>query len=188
MTILKERKFAVPVTAVVCVLFLLLGVGTGLRREVSDLDQMYQTGVDGSGYGIATDLQQRYTYAGNLTAVAQKYEGAFDTQIAEVSETRAALYAAMATEGYSDDFAANTALTDAVEILNEAMKSYELSEEDEAYRAELYSNLNSRNDTIRHAATDFNAQVQNFNENILGGFPANVLHSLVGVDSVEVFG
>lgn len=187
MTALKQRKIAIPLTAAACVVFLLLGVGTGLGRQVSSLTAMYQTGVDGSGYGIATDLQKRDTYAGNLTALAQKYDGAFDEEINAVSEARTALDAALATDGYGDDYDANAQLTLAIEALNEAMKDYALSDADESYRAELYADLTSRNDTISHEATDFNTQVRSFNEDILGGFPANVLHGLLGIDSVEEY-
>lgn len=188
MTRLKERNVAIPLTIVVCIIFLLLGVRTGLQRAASDLTEMYETGVDGSGYGIATDLQKRYTYSGNLTAVAQKYDAAFETEISAVSAARADLDAALATDSFADDYDANAALTEAVEALNLAMKSYDLSDEDEAYRAEIYADLISRNDTISHEATDFNAEVRSFNEDVLGAFPASLLHGLVGVDAVEVYG
>jgi hypothetical protein len=184
---LKERKIAIPLTAVVCVVFLLLGVGKGLRGQERQLAQMYETGTDGSGYGIATDLQKRYTYAGNLASVAQKYGDEFSAETAAVSTARAALNDALSTNDFGDDYDANAALTEAVESLNLAMQG-NLSDADESYRVELYNDLSSRNDTISHAATDFNTAVRAYNSDILGGFPANVLHGLVGVETAEVFG
>ena len=90
-------------------------------------------------------------------------------------------------EGAGESYRAADELLGAVEALNQAMLEGALSERDEQYRSELYASILSRTTIIAHEASDYNAQVRAFNQDVLGGFPANVLSGLAGVDQLEEY-
>ena len=180
----KRPAAAIAIVAVVIVLGTLFGVRRSLNRASAVVTEQFYQGTDGSGYGIATDLDKILEFSGNLVTVANKYGTQFSDQAQAVTQARLALDQA---EGVSASYAANEALLQAVEALNQAMQDADLADRDEQYRGELYASILSRTTIIAHEATDYNAQVRSFNQDVLGAFPANLLSGLAGVDQLEEY-
>ena len=180
----KRRQGAIAIVAVVIVLATLFGVRRSLNKASAQVSEMFYTGADASGYGIATDLDKILEFSGNLVTVANKYGAEFSDPAQAVTRARQELAQA---EGVSGQYTASQTLLQAVETLNQAMLDGELSDQDEQYRSELYASILSRTTIIAHEATDYNAQVRSFNQDVLGAFPANLLSGLAGVDQLEEF-
>lgn len=180
----KRRQGAIAIVAVVIVLATLFGVRRSLNKASEQVSEMFYIGADASGYGIATDLDKIMEFSGNLVTVANKYGTQFSDPAQAVTQARQELARA---EGVSEQYEASQALLQAVETLNQALLDGELSDQDEQYRSELYASILSRTTIIAHEATDYNAQVRAFNQDVLGAFPANLLGGLAGVDQLEEF-
>ena len=180
----KRPAAAVAIVAVVIVLGTLFGVRRSLTQASAVVTEQFYQGTDGSGYGIATDLDKILEFSGNLVTVANKYGSQFSAQAQAVTQARLALDEA---EGAAARYKANEALLQAVEALNQAMQDADLADRDEQYRSELYASILSRTTIIAHEATDYNAQVRSFNQDVLGAFPANLLSGLAGVDQLEEY-
>ena len=183
MKTLKNDKVAWLVAAVVVMLSLCFGAVRSVRAEASKVEQMFTEGVDGSGYGIAGDLEERADYAQRLTKIAGKYNGA-GQEIEAVQEAVVALSAAATP---SEKYRADKALESAVVALDLAMQDLGLSEQDEAYRSETMAGFESPGYKIDKEAVRYNEAVQTYRETVLGGFVANLVGALVSLPEVEAY-
>lgn len=152
---------------------------TGQRRAVTEA---FYNGTDGSGYGIATNLDLRVEYARNLCKIAGDYDVAPQCQAVEKAcrelETE---------EDFDDKYEANQALGAAVEALDRALQQKSLSQEDESFRKSLTADLSSYEMRIDKLASDFNSQARRFNQQVLGSFPAKLFGELTDVEEVEEY-
>lgn len=179
---LKKRGTAWAVLAVVLVAGTLLGSLRSLSGLKRDITEAFYQGVDGSGYGIATNLNLRVEYARNLCKIAADYDAAAERAAVEQACSRLE-----AADSFDEKYDANNALTDAVDTLSLRLEKQKLSREDEAYRRSLTADIASYEMKIDKLAADFNSAVREFNTDILDGFPAGIFGMLTGVDEVEEY-
>ncbi len=179
---MKNRGAAYGVLAAVLVLGTLFGTWRSLSGARRDYGEDFYVGADGSGYGIATNLDLRVEYARNLCKIASDYDA--EAEIRTVEEACTQLEAA---EDFGGKYDANNALTGAVETLDRTLQSRSLTQEDEGYRKSLTADIASYEMKIDKLASDFNAGVRQFNDDILGGFPARLLGAVTGVAELEEY-
>lgn len=179
---MKKRGTAYIVLAVVLVFGTLFGTFRSLTSERRTASEAFYVGTDRSGYGISTNLDLRVEYARNLCKIAARYDAA-----PEVEQVEQACSNLEAAEDFDEKYDANTALTNAVETLDGKLQGLSLSQEDEAFRKSLTADIASYEMKIDKLATDFNAGARQFNEHVLGGFPANLFGKLTGVEEVEEY-
>ena len=91
MSKLKNPKIAAVITVLVVVLSLCFGAVRSVRAEAAKVERMFTEGVDGSGYGIAGDLEERADYARQLVKVAERYDG-LETETKAVIDADPALW------------------------------------------------------------------------------------------------
>ena len=104
----------------------------------------------------------------NLCTIASKYDGV-KKQADGVREAAAELSSASSV---ADKLEANKNLDTAVESLFNDLLGQQLTASDEKYARSLYTDFNSRNDTISH--DPYNRYAAQYNE-IIAGFPASLL-------------
>ena len=183
MKALKSRPVAVLLTAVIVLLSLTFGVHRSVTKQARRVETMFTQGVDGSGYGIAGDLEERADYASRLTKIAGKYTG-MDQEIAEVQEAVTTLSAARTADL---KYLADRDLENAVTALDLALQDADLSENDEAYRSETIAGFQSPGYKIDKEAVRYNAEVQKYQEEVLGGFVAGLVDRLFPLPDVEAY-
>ena len=179
MEVLKNRKTAALILALVVVLSALLGGWRSLSALSSDVEKAFTEGEE--GFSIQRDLNERMTQAVNLTAVAKRYLSPDDARITAVTDVRNALDAAK-TPG--EKYRANQQLSEAFSVLYYALEDMDLTEKDKEYRGEFYGEMLSRNDTI--SRDPYNEKAGAFNET-LRQFPANLIGKLFSVSPAELY-
>lgn len=179
---LKKRSGAIIVLILVMVLSTVFSAHRSLTKERAEIEAMLFTGVDGKGIGINSDIEKRVDYSRNLIKIARDYDGLEDACEA-VADACDALTGR--DGGAAEAYSLNKQLSDAVENLYLSMT--DLSEKDEQYRQELYTNILSRNDTITNEAAKYNKLALEFNNDTLGTFPANILRIPAFVSECELF-
>ncbi len=182
--LLQSSRFAAAVLVAVIVFGSLFGVRRSLNRAEEKITRQFYTISSDEPYGIATDLDKILEFSGNLITIANKYGSAYSDCVENAAEARLALSEA---QGPAESYAANEKLTLAVQALNAAMADGNLSETDEQYRVQLYASIQSRNSIIAHEASDYNTQVREFNQTVLGSFLADILGPLLGVEKLEEY-
>lgn len=161
---------------VICIVLMLALIGGGfflggtmkLNGLYADVERVFLTGEDGDGICIANDLSERANAATNLVTIASKYDGVKD----KASKVTAAVAALKTSDGIGEKAKANSNLDVAVESLFNALGDEELTTNDSNYARKLFTNFNSRNDTISH--DPYNKYAVAYNETI-AKFPANIL-------------
>lgn len=181
MKLIRNRGFAVLVTAILIVLSVLLGGRRSLSALASDVDHAFRYGVEDDGYCIASDLQKRDSAAYNLTVVARRYYESDQPEILAVEQAREALAQA---DSVSQMAAANRLLDEAMPPLHALLKDTKLSANDEKYPDRLYDEFCSRGRTI--ARDGYNQMAEDYNRK-LQKFPANLLTRVTGVRPAELF-
>lgn len=180
MKFFKSHTGAMVVMTVVIILSVLLGSHRSLTAERAKVEALFTQG-DGSGYSIATDLADRRDIGANLLTVAGRYLSENDT---------ADLAAAVRELGQAEDLGElylwNEALGEHAEEVMAKLDGCALSEKDAQYVQGFRTDLAARADTI--ARDPYNQQAENFNEKVLGAFPANLLSRITFVRKAQVFG
>lgn len=183
MSKLKNPKIAVVITVLVVALSLCFGAVRSVRAEAAKVERMFTEGVDGSGYGIAGDLEERADYARQLVKVAERYDG-LETETKAVIDADPALWS---DRSPSARYQADLALENAVTALDLAMQGAELSEKDEAYREQIMADFASPSYKIDKEAVRYNAEVQKYQDEVLGGFVAGLVDHLFPPPDVEAY-
>lgn len=169
MNLLQNRKFAIAAAIVIVLASTVFGVHRSAGAEAGKVEQMFQRGVDGSGYGIAGDLSDRLDYAQNLCKIAAAADGT-EQAVTAVQDARLALDTA---KEHSTQFAANETLTEAVYMLDAALKKTGYESAD---WTRYLQNFDSKGMTIAHEAAKFNEQVQAYQDTVA----SSLLVRLVG--------
>jgi len=177
---LKKYKTATLISTVVIIASILLGTGRSLRALKAEVDAAFYNGVNADSLSIQNDLNERLDLSYSLTTLAGKYLS--DSSRDDVLAAREKLTNA---DGITDKYDANEELTDATQALISALQDVTLSEEDEKSLQRLDANLRSRNDTISHDG--YNQLAEQFNTDVLGAFPANLIGRLAFVREAELF-
>jgi len=181
MGFLNNRKTAMAIMAIL-ILFSSL---TGTQRSLSSLQQkalrIFELGADGDGISIQNDLNERASLAYNMVTIGRKY---LEEENALIQNVLAAIDALTEAEGPKEKYKANLTLDKAVTDLYHVLSQMELRDVDKPYPNRLYTDFNSRNDTISH--DPYNQEAAAFNE-VLETFPANVFSSIFGIRPLELF-
>lgn len=178
--LLKNRKVAIGITALLVILSTLVGSHRSMEAEAYPIERYFIEGND--GYSIQRDLDTRLGLAKNLMIIAERNLGEYDLAVAEL---QSAIQAMEQAETVKEKAAANQQLTAATERLNLVLEDCILSRTDERYRIRIHTDLASCNQTISH--DKYNELATAYNTEVLGKFPANVLKLVNGVSELETF-
>lgn len=172
--LLKNRNVAIVITVVVILLSILGGSHRSLLAAAHSAERYFDD--------IQRDLDTRIGLASNLQVVAERYLLPNDDALEELDTAIDTLRNAQTA---NEKAKANQNLTAATERMDLALQHELLSATDERYRQQLRTDLASYNQIISHSR--YNEKVDNYNTNVLGKFPANVLAKLTGVPPLESF-
>lgn len=180
MKFLKSRGGAALVTALVVLCSAVFGMGRGLNAVRADRLEVYEMGINGDGHSVAADLAARQAVCANLYTVAQRYLPETDPQMMALAGARN-----MLLDDHGDTASPNARLAEAASDLIQTLDSLALSEKDAQYVSGFRAELQSR--TLSIARDSYTELAQDFNQNVLDAFPANLLHRLVGVAPLPVY-
>ena len=172
--LLKNRNVAIVITVIVIVLSILgcshrslLAAAYSAERHFDDIQRDLDTRI-----GLASNLQvvaERYLYIGEDALVE------LDTAITNLRDAQTA----------NEKAIANQQMTAATERMDIVLQNENLSVPDERYRIQIRTDLASYNQIIGHSK--YNEKVDQYNAEVLGKFPANILAQLTGVPKLESF-
>lgn len=182
MKFLKSHRGAMVIAVLVIALSVLFGFHRSAAAARASVEAQFYTGADGSGYSIASDLDQRRAAAQNLLVVAGRYLDVDDMAMADVS---AAVRALEEADSPADKYQWNQALEENTDTLLAALADQSLNEKDAGYVQNLRAELAGRADAIRR--DPYNQQVDRFNQTVMGVFPANLLKRITFVREAEAF-
>ena len=182
MSFLKKRSVAIVILAIVVVVSVLFGSHRSLAALRQDAQDVFTQGEKGDGLSIEHDLESRVQLSSNLVTVARRYLDADASSVTGAEQAAAALSAAR-TPG--EKYRANAGLDSAFGTLYAQLGEKSLSEQDARYRTRIQTDFQSRNATISHDA--YNRVAQNFNEGVLGSFPAGLLGAATGIQPLELY-
>ena len=131
---------------------------------------------------IQRDLDTRIGLASNLQVVAERYLNVGEEALVELDTAIAQLRDAQTANEKAN---ANQQLTAATERMDIVLQNEPLSAADERYRIQIRTDLASYNQIIGHSK--YNEKVDEYNTEVLGKFPANILAQLTGVPKLESF-
>lgn len=185
--IFKSYKTAAVILTAVVVVSILMGSHRSLTAERNKVEALFAAGTDNSGYSIATDLADSLTVAVNLTAVAGRYmdSASLETLQGACSELEAALDPSTHYYSIANASHAYQRLSQEAEAVMTALEAQDLTEKDAQYVRGFRADLLARADSIKFS--DYNQRVDQFNQQILGRFPANVLGRLTFVREAQAF-
>ena len=188
MKFLKSYRGAMIVMVVVIVLCVLLGSHRSLTAEREKVETLFYDGADGSGYSVYTDLADCVDISANLLSVAGRYLD--ESQLEQLMGSRDELAASIDPDSryYSigNAYQGYQRLTAEAETVITALEVCDLSEKDAEYVRGFRTDLAARADTI--SRDPYNEKAEEFNSDVLGAFPANLLRRITSVDEVQVFG
>lgn len=187
MKFFKSYTGAAVVLAAAVLASILLGSHRSLTAERNRVEALFYSGTDSSGYSIATDLSDCLTVAVNLRTVAGRYldSAALEALQGSCRELEAALD--KSTHYYSIGNAGRSyqRLTEEAQAVITALEDCTLTEKDAQYVRGFQAELLARADSIRYSG--YHQQAEQFNRQILGRFPANLLGRLTFVREAEAF-
>ena len=175
MKILENKGICMVLMLVLIVCGFLFGGYKGLAGQYRKAADVFFVGETGDGICIANDMGERANALTNLQTVAKKYPAANDIEAACEGAAAAVNAYTQAAGDISALFAANTQMETAMTELYRVLDDASLSEKDEKYRQRLYTDFNSRNDTISH--DPYYSYAADYNK-LLAQFPANVIAAL----------
>lgn len=183
MSVWKSNKTAICVTAVAVVASTLLGSHRSLAAVRRGVEKTITQGADGSGYSIATDSQDMVNIARNLMTVAKKYLPADHALFADLEEYCQSLEQAKTAFEWKNGQNGVQAVCQSIQMA--LTQTPEVSEQDRAYLAGFQVDLEAAAHSV--AMDPYNGLARDFNDNVLGKFPANVLGKLTFISPLETF-
>lgn len=183
MSVWRSNKTAVCVTAVAVVASTLLGSHRSLAATRRGVEKTITQGADGSGYSIATDSQNMVNIARNLMTVAKRYLPADHALFADLEEYCQSLEGAKTAADWKNGQDGVQSVCQSIQM--ELAKTPEVTEGDRAYLAGFQVDLEA---AVHSVAMDpYNDLARDFNQNVLGKFPANFLGKLTFISPLETF-
>ena len=172
MKFLKSYTGGMVVLAVVIVLSVLLGSHRSLTAERSKVEAQFAP--------IAGDLQDCLDITANLLTVGERYLEEGDLAALEGSRNMLSDW-----HGISNGYTAYTKLQEEADSVLDALEACELTDKDRQYVQGFRTDLAAEGDTI--ARDGYNQAAEEFNQKVLGAFPANLLGKLTFVSPAELF-
>lgn len=183
----KSYKTAVIVLTIVVIVSILMGSHRSLTAERNKVEALFTTGTDNSGYSIATDLSDSLTVTTNLMTVAGRYmdNTSLEALQGSCNELEAALDENTHYYSIGNASRAYQRLTEEANAVMTTLESQSLTEKDAQYVRGFQADLLARADSIKFSY--YNQRVDQFNQQILGSFPANLLGRLTFVREAQAF-
>ena len=172
--LLKNRNVAIVITVIVIVLSILGGSHRSLLAATYSAERYFDD--------IQRDLDTRIGLASNLQVVAERYLYIGEDALVELDTAITNLRDAQTA---NEKAIANQQMTAATERMDIVLQNENLSVPDERYRIQIRTDLASYNQIIGHSK--YNEKVDQYNAEVLGKFPANILAQLTGVPKLESF-
>ena len=172
--LLKNRNVAIVITVIVIVLSILGGSHRSLLAAAYSAERYFDD--------IQRDLDTRIGLASNLQVVAERYLYIGEDALVELDTAITNLRDAQTA---NEKAIANQQMTAATERMDIVLQNENLSVPDERYRIQIHTDLASYNQIIGHSK--YNEKVEQYNAEVLGKFPANILAQLTGVPKLESF-
>ena len=172
--LLKNRNVAIVITVIVIVLSILGGSHRSLLAAAYSAERHFDD--------IQRDLDTRIGLASNLQVVAERYLYIGEDALVELDTAITNLRDAQTA---NEKVIANQQMTAATERMDIVLQNENLSVPDERYRIQIRTDLASYNQIIGHSK--YNEKVDQYNAEVLGKFPANILAQLTGVPKLESF-
>lgn len=178
-----RKRPAAALALVVLALVSVLGIGGAkLNTKYNQVRAIYSASNE-HGQSMENDLSLRADAAANLIRLCGQVLGE-DAPSVQAAQQALDDWNATDADHPADQFAANTALGSAVDIMyNEVVDAGKSTGSIEAQHTEFLS----RQDIIlRTAGNDYNPAAEEYNKT-LSAFPANVVGALWGIGEVEAF-
>ena len=178
-----KKRPAAALALVVLALVSVLGIGGAkLNTKYNQVRAIYSASNE-HGQSMENDLSLRADAAANLIRLCGQVLGE-DAPSVQAAQQALDDWNATDADHPADQFAANTALGSAVDIMyNEVVDAGKSTGSIEAQHTEFLS----RQDIIlRTAGNDYNSAAEEYNKT-LSAFPANVVGALWGIGEVEAF-
>lgn len=178
-----KKRPAAALALVVLALVSVLGIGGAkLNTKYNQVRAIYSASNE-HGQSMENDLSLRADAAANLIRLCGQVLGE-DAPSVQAAQKALDDWNATDADHPADQFAANTALGSAVDIMyNEVVDAGKSTGSIEAQHTEFLS----RQDIIlRTAGNDYNPAAEEYNKT-LSAFPANVVGALWGIGEVEAF-
>lgn len=172
--LLKNRNVAIVITVIVIVLSILGGSHRSLLAAAYSAERYFDD--------IQRDLDTRIGLASNLQVVAERYLYIGEDALVELDTAITNLRDAQTA---NEKAIANQQMTAATERMDIVLQNENLPVPDERYRIQIRTDLASYNQIIGHSK--YNEKVDQYNAEVLGKFPANILAQLTGVPKLESF-
>ncbi|WFR58855.1 hypothetical protein QA584_07185 [Anaerocolumna sp. AGMB13025] len=181
MKVLKIKKTAVVITAVLVILSSMYGSHHSLMVLRNEVLEVFYNGEKSDGKGINSDLEYISDECYNLTIVAGRYIDKEDERITDILSKRELL---AESNGPGSKYKAREQLVAAAMVLYQDIKAMELSERDRYYIESFLVNVNSRELILSHSS--YNGKAREFNR-ILEVFPAKLFGKLTMVKPLELY-
>lgn len=178
-----KKRPAAALALVVLALVSVLGIGGAkLNTKYNQVRAIYSASNE-HGQSMENDLSLRAAASANLIRLCGQVLGE-DAPSVQAAQQALDDWNATDADHPADQFAANTALGSAVDIMyNEVVDAGKSTGSIEAQHTEFLS----RQDIIlRTAGNDYNPAAEEYNKT-LSAFPANVVGALWGIGEVEAF-
>lgn len=197
---LKKRGTAWAAALALALVSVLLVGGLKLKGQYNSVLQMYESGrgPDGLAYNITAYLQKEQDAAANIITVAEQLIDSEDASLKNAQEALVMLEESRKNGGPSDQFQANSALKQSIDLL---YQNLQLKRKEAGTNADLYDSLQtqwsaflSNVDYIDHIANGptiegtkaYNDVANEYNQTV-SSFPAQWLSMVWGCGEVELF-
>lgn len=180
MKYLKNRKIALALALLICILASLLGMRLSVGRQAEKLETVFMEHNDGSGKGLGQYLKQIDESAYNLIQLGDQVGVSTDALVQARNR-----YAEAKT--YGEQYQAYLELCSAADRLYAELSGKDLTAQQQTMLMKYYENgINDQKNKLSHMAVAFNECVDEYNS-IFRTFPMNLFQYLIGVGGAEKF-
>ncbi|MBE6949387.1 MAG: hypothetical protein E7456_06030 [Ruminococcaceae bacterium] len=180
MKILKKPFVAIIIVLIVALVFSLVGIKLSVTRQAEKVEELFYTGIDG-GTGIDTYLHNAGNEAKVIHYTAIQY---FDEEYTD--GLRDAYNNLIEAETIEEKFKYNQDMLTEIESLIPLIEmEVNMNSYDSIY---LETHMGYMDDIQKMIDRNtYNEKVAEFEEEILGKFPVNLVASLLGLEAPEYF-
>ena len=180
MKILKKRYVAIIFVIIVAIVFSLVGIKLSVTRQANKIEEMFYTGVDGET-GIQIYLDNAFNEAKVIHYTVIQY---FDEEYTD--GLRDAYNGLVNAETIAEKFEYNEAILAEIESLVPMIETeYDMLDYDQLYLDTHMKNMDNIQKMIENSS--YNKKVAEFEQDVLGSFPVNVLKGILGLEAPEYF-
>ena len=190
MHILKNRRVSVFITAIVIVLSSVIGINRSLNRFIRDIERSFsdtsvlldvseKVGVEiksiNSQKSMQYDIDATVSAAQNIEKIMLKYYG---SESADIAELRKCISDLQGADSINQKYLNYKQLVDKINQIDEGIRAYGIGDYYDSYSGQL-ANITAAQKTIKR--NSYNDIARKFNQDITGGFPANIISGLFNI-------